>query len=569
MWRYGALFMAVILACGLPIQAYAALGLNGDLPASADPSRLRPNQQPLSVPQQETQIVPENEDGYFEVPEGIPDISVVFRRIEIKGITAFTKKQLAPLYAPYLNKQVKLAVAWKIAADITQFYRKAGYFLARAYVPAQEVDAGVLTIQVIEGYIGDVVIEGKTKPNRVAQTLIASLKASKPLKSDVLETVLLRLNDLPGEKWFGSLEPMDIKDESAVRLRLSHSRLRIGKDADAGTGAATLSNSGSRYLGPYQAGASYTFSPAALQKTTVSALSTVPTRELKYTEAQQQWFFAPEWNAEFSGSYVEAAPGFTLTPLDIESQSTNLKAKVNYQWLRQRRENLVLSLATDGQNTNSDIVNTPLTRDRIRAVRLGMTYDMRDSSDAYNAANITLSRGTKWLGANKKGQDFLSREEAVPNFSILEFELLRQQIFPNSDWLTTLRMNGQYSRDPLYSAEEFGVGGATVGRAYDTSEISGDRGLAGALEMAYLGISPMGSVKLEPYLYYDVGKIWNEDRNSTPQSAASAGGGLRVNHLDGWALKLGLAYPLTRPVADPLYGNPKSPRIMLELGKNF
>jgi hemolysin activation/secretion protein len=50
------------------------------------------------------------------------------------------------------------------AADgITQYYRARGFPVAEAFVPAQDVASGVVTIRVVEGTLGHVEVERPKK----------------------------------------------------------------------------------------------------------------------------------------------------------------------------------------------------------------------------------------------------------------------------------------------------------------------------------------------------------------------------------------------------------------------
>ena len=68
----------------------------------------------------------------------------------------------------------------------------------------------------------------------------------------------------------------------------------------------------------------------------------------------------------------------------------------------------------------------------------------------------------------------------------------------------------QYSDEPLFSSEEFAVGGRVIGRGYDNGEILGDKGMGLSAELQYL--TPVyRDFSFQPYAFYDVGKVWNVD----------------------------------------------------------
>ncbi len=114
-------------------------------------------------------------------------------------------------------------------------------------------------------------------------------------------------------------------------------------------------------------------------------------------------------------------------------------------------------------------------------------------------------------------------------------------------------IDGQWADRPLLLSEEFTVGGAPYGRAYNPAEISGDSGVAGLFELR-AGFDPdLGPVSfLQGYLFYDTAQVWNyhDAPNADELSLSSAGVGLRVNIDDWLAARWELARPLTRTPYD-------------------
>lgn len=125
---------------------------------------------------------------------------------------------------------------------------------------------------------------------------------------------------------------------------------------------------------------------------------------------------------------------------------------------------------------------------------------------------------------------------------------------------------GQLASGALFSSEEFGYGGQVFGRAYDASEIMGDHGLAGALELRYEGLEMLAPARLVPYAFYDVGVVWNVDPGEEQRaSGSSVGLGVRLDLPWGFSGTLGVAQSLTREASAPLYGDGSAPRFLLDL----
>jgi hemolysin activation/secretion protein len=307
-----------------------------------------------------------------------------------------------------------------------------------------------------------------------------------------------------------------------------------------------------------------------LQETTISGLTSIPFNKLRYGALQHSIVIAPDWTFDVTGNITKAFPGYTLSPDDINSESVFLGAGVSFQWIRQRQENLNIKLSIDGRNTTSDLLDTPFTRDRIRALRANATYDLTDSWSGYNIASFTLSRGLDILGSSEAGDPDLSRADAKPDFTKAELSISRLQDI-SANWAVLFSADSQIASGTLYSAEEFGYGGQAFGRAYDASEITGDQGVSGSIELRYNGFGNWHPLSLQPYAFYDIGTVWNMDISQPGrESGSSTGIGLRGSTSFGLSANLAVAQPLTRDVATPIYGGSgHSPRFLMQISQAF
>jgi hemolysin activation/secretion protein len=133
------------------------------------------------------------------------------------------------------------------------------------------------------------------------------------------------------------------------------------------------------------------------------------------------------------------------------------------------------------------------------------------------------------------------------------------------------RIKGQLASKALPSSEEFGFGGARLGRGYDSSEIVGDDGIAGSVELRWRDIKKAGPFNLTPFVFYDIGKVWNKDaRQVNNVSAASTGIGLDIDTLHSLSSSIVLAQPLTKDIATaPKGNNGSNPKLLFELSIDF
>lgn len=563
---YSGIYLCLGALLWMPMPSFAQTVTGDMIPGAADAGRVERNLL-NSVP-------PQRDDQSIAIPEGAPKVAVpdeakdiVFRLENINVVGAGEKFQnrIAAIYKSYLNREISLAEVYGIADQITSLYRSEGYFLSIAYIPNQKISDGIVTINVVEGHIAEIDLGGghDALTAHLLDGYADDLMAKRPVKSQDVESFLLRINDVPGLSFRAVLAPLKGAGQGATSLAL------VPSDK-SGSGFVSVDNYGSRFLGPHEMFISYTKSLMPRQETTFSLSKSLPLDELEYLALDHSIAIAPKMTLQLGGSKTESEPGYTLSPFEIESKSTSLSARLTYQAIRQRDENLDFSIGIDGRNTTSDILGTALTRDYVRAIRASISYDTMDRWNGFNVANFTLSRGIDGLGSSDAGDLNLSRAEAEPDFTKAEINLSHLQILA-PEWSVMANLGGQMASKALYSSEEFGYGGQAFGRAFDSSEITGDHGLAGSLELRYDGVDMSEYVSLQPFVFYDIGAVWNEDQGiEDRQSGASAGTGIRFTTLWQVSGSAELAFPLTREIENPIYGpREQGPRMSFRLTKAF
>jgi hemolysin activation/secretion protein len=76
------------------------------------------------------------------------------------GNTLLTSEQLTAAVARFTVGRVDFAELQNAAAAVANAYRQAGW-IVRAYLPRQNVTAGVITIEIVEATLGAVRVEGE------------------------------------------------------------------------------------------------------------------------------------------------------------------------------------------------------------------------------------------------------------------------------------------------------------------------------------------------------------------------------------------------------------------------
>jgi hemolysin activation/secretion protein len=171
----------------------------------------------------------------LEVPDTVRFLVKGFR---ITRSTAFSEAQLLPLLKDFVGKELSLDDLQRAADVITRHYRDRGYFVARAYIPAQDIRDGIVEITVLEGRIDRVSVKpiGHTRLRErvVESALQKALPPGQLIRQEDLERGLLLLNDLPGIDVRSVLQPGATIGTSNLTAELAEGPLLSG-EADVDT----------------------------------------------------------------------------------------------------------------------------------------------------------------------------------------------------------------------------------------------------------------------------------------------------------------------------------------------
>lgn len=544
------------------------------LAPSADPSRI---QNRITAPTVEfnnlekNQSIDQNQSMPYTIPQGTEAIRLTIQAIDIQGMTAYTPEEVKPLYADLIGKEVKLTALYQVAALLQKKYHDDSYTLTKVIFIPQTINKGHAILQVIEGYASEVELDPTLRDNAVLDDIAARIRAMRPLNTSTLERLMLIVNDLPDMKMSAILAtPKEgVDTPGAIRVILKK------VDFSEPLGKITADNYGSRFTGPWQAQATahlYHLGADA-SDLSLSLASAVPWREQHFvtTAYRLPLFGASGANLSLSGIWAETEPGDSLKPLEIKGNTQIYSIMLSYPIIRQRAKTWNIDGALEWKEGQTDLLGGTLFKDSMRILSLGTSYSFTDSWRGFNALDLHASKGFGIWGASDKNDTLLSRADGDPEFEKLEFFVGRVQALPADLELYGL-VSGQYAFNPLLSAEEFGFGGQ-LGRGFDPSQIAGDRGLAATIEVRYnSSLNALDSdVKLQPYLFYDAGKVWNIDSGASDSGAASATGfGARItieNQLDANFLA---AIPVNKPTNGGV-GNTTQDgtRIIFSLSRSF
>lgn len=493
--------------------------------------------------------------GGQQAPANADAIRFVLNQITLEGVTVYKGDTLQKLYAASLLKEVTLADIYRIVDTLTAKYRNDGYILSQVIVPAQAVDNGVVRLQAIEGFVGNVRIEGGSAAmNERARAYGEHIKASKPLRAGDLERYVLLLNDIPGVQARAVLAPGSVPGSADLVLQLTQRRINAGASTDS--------------RGSRAQGRSRTFGNVALHsllgasETEIRAVTT-GTPELFYLNANHEQLVGSQGTRiGVSGSYVYSQPEeLSFIPLELTTKSQTYSINFLHPLVRSRSTNLNVRATLSSFDSTSTVFGVEDTTDRIRAVRVGLTYDTSDRLGGINIADVEFSQGLRGLGASTNGDRFLSRSSGRSDFRKSTLYAARLQALP-ANFSILAGVSGQYAFTDLLAPELFSWGGEQFGRGYDFAEILNDHGAAVKVDLRYtFTTGTRRPTSFIPYGFYDRGQVWQRTAIAgieRSQSASSAGVGLRLNIGSSISSFVEYAKPLDKIIGQE---NNRDPRV--------
>jgi hemolysin activation/secretion protein len=78
------------------------------------------------------------------------------KKIEVEGSSLFSKEELEALVNLDDGKEISMGVLLLLVQELTSYYVSQGYFLTKAYIPAQKLQDGIVKIRIAEGRINNI-----------------------------------------------------------------------------------------------------------------------------------------------------------------------------------------------------------------------------------------------------------------------------------------------------------------------------------------------------------------------------------------------------------------------------
>lgn len=458
------------------------------------------------------------------------DQRVLVRAFVLKGVTALPEAQLQALLQPYTGRELSFAELSAAANAVSDYYRARGYFLASATLPAQELGAGQVTLQVLEGRVSSVEMRPDASVRldaaRSRRYLDALVRPGQPVEESSLERALLLTQDLPGVRARAELSPGAALGETAVAVDLTEGALLDG--------SIGVDNSSNRYTGRTRATAGVNFNDPSGNGDQISLLASTTGSDFKYARAG---YVIPVGSSGtrlgISYAGLRYHLGQEFEALDARGTAKVGQVLLTHPLLRTRRTSLQLRAAYEDKRYVNRASGAELSDKLVRTLPLGLVFGAQDDwqGGGYTSASLDFTPGHLDLSGNAANEaaDAVS-ERSAGRFLRTNYLLSRQQRLAGPFSLLA-SISGQFASRNLESGEKISLGGPGRVRAYAAGEASGDEGHVATLE----GHWDLAAANADLGAFVDYGHV---TLNHNLYPAALALGGRNSYALKGAGLSL-------------------------------
>ncbi|CAN5332055.1 ShlB/FhaC/HecB family hemolysin secretion/activation protein [soil metagenome] len=493
--------------------------------------------------------------------------SFVLRGVTFKGATQLSSAELMALTTGRIGRPVTMTDLDSIAKGVADLYHERGFFLAKVFVPVQEVKDGVVEISVVEGAVNRVIVRlAKDAPisqDRVTK-MLEPLRPGKPLDGNVYERTVLMLSDMPGIAVQSGLEEGEQPGSVNLVIDIQAAR-RFAASVEA-------DNSGTEESGRERIGVNARLASPLGIGDNLDA-------RLQLSRGASLWFGRLAYEAPIGYEGLRAGVGVArahydlgadFEDLDANGTSTVYDVSMTYPLLRSRSQNVFLRAWVDRKNLSDNLDAFDYrTNKRVNGYGIGLSSELRDNWLGGGYWNITTSA---YAGDLHLRDDLSSAIDASifgrqtsGNFVKTTAQVSRlQALFARNSLFVSV--GGQYTTKNLDPSEKLALGGSRAVRACSSNEALVDQGGIATVEYRYALFDSMSV-----YGFRDMG--WGQllhDRQPGDRKSAV----LRANGL-GFTWSVAGDFTVSSTVAwrdtDPgvTDGGDKNPRFYWQLQKLF
>lgn len=473
-----------------------------------------------------------------------PQSTLYVKEFYFSGNTAFSSETLASLVKPYEGKELGINSLKEVASVITKYYRDNSYFVARAYIPKQNMKNNSVEIAIIEGTYGAFDMKNTSLVDTAeVQGFMDHLKGGELVSTMSLERQMLLINDLSGAQVTNAeVYPGAAVGSSDFRITVS--------PTPKYTAYAIGDNYGSRYTGENRLSAGASINSLSGIGDTLSLSGMISnTSDLKNVRAG---YDRPLGYNGLNGGVSASITKYIIDEINNYEgygQTNSYNAYVAYPYIKTRSHTQSIQMDYDHKDMKDSSGATGAvdeSQKSLDALTLKLS-DKRNTSLLSLPGSLYASAGVT-TGHIGMENDVAYVNDAglnsVGNYMKANLNLTHSQyLLENTTLQTNLKAQKSFGNN-LDSAEDISVGGSNGVRAYEDSELSGDQGYAISFDLIY-NLPKISQIIHNTSMFLDHARIWkndtlfNNDDNTRTLNAIGLGYSLNYENFD---LKATLAH---------------------------
>lgn len=483
--------MAPVIMSGLclALPAFAAPPDAGQILREQQPQRQLPQQ--LPKPETET------------APAAITENGV---RVEVKGFhfsgyeCLATESELQALVAGSIGKSRSFGELKGLCDNVTAFLKTKGWFLARAYLPKQDVTSGVIEIAIIQGKSDGSVTIRRDKSARISENTIRGIaknavEPGQPLNEHKIERSVLLMNELAGVNAKASLQPGATSGTTGIDINVTEGALL--------SGSIFGDNYGNRYTGAWRGNGMLSVNDPLRYGDQLSLLLTGAEGLIQGRAA----YTFPLTSSGLKGTVSYTGMRYELigplASLKAEGQSHTVDAGVSYPLLRRRTANATASATYEYKALTDSSFDVDTAKKEHHSGIIAFNGDCYDTllGGGYTTWNAGVTTGSYHNDISTPSMMRMQGAYTRFNLGLARLQKLAERVTLNLSW------SSQFSLNNLDTSEKFNLGGPYGVRAYPVGEASGDEGQLFNIDLRYDMPLPAAWGALQMSGFYDAGEI--------------------------------------------------------------
>lgn len=478
--------------------------------------------------------VKRHEKPAYKPSAGEKEVKLVIQTFTFSGNKVFANALLSELVSAYTKREIGLKELNEATKVITDHYRKNGYFLAQAYLPAQDINENAVEIAILEGNLGELKINGVDSLNAEFLKKMAAyrLKSGDSVSENNLVRNVTLLNSLPAMRASAQLNAGQEVGSTDAEIQLQPL-----PRWDAYVAGNTYGN---RFTGREVALAGVRFNNPLGVGDQLS-LNLKRSNDEGQRGLQLAYIMPVHESGtllSLSYNYVDYKLGGEFEALKAKGDSQYFNIGIDQPIVRNAQHGLTARFAGSYKKVNDEVSAFALkNRREVNGFNLGLFGDWFDNSgEAINQLGINLHVGR----VNFKNDFAEASDEtgAKTEGNFVKYNLVASRIqYFESGLSLALRADYQAANKNLDSVEKFSIGGINRWRAFAELPSLADSGLMAGAEIrkripANQSLASLLLVEVSPYAFMDAGKgKVNENALSSDNHVKSIQAGLGMDFI--------------------------------------